>query len=290
PETRLKRGSRMSPLLSLHPLLARIASWLQYEVQPIYRKTFAQHGGGMQRKSDGTYAGNLDRAIAESCRKEFSTTCPVVTEEDAQVLWPPANDAKTTILLDPLDGTHNDGMGQPSCGTQAVVVEDGSVTVSAILRPWIEEVTRCGLYVAVRGKGAYRCGGMPTSLTRLAIAQELDLTKACVLFEGSTGNQRKSAEVAQIKRLARRHRINPSCAESGALIAHGSLYPTPAHALVAVDNAPWDNLPPALLIEEAGGKVTDFQGQPWGLTTRNLVAANPQLHAAILAAMHNQKE
>src|SRR5207244_2211509 len=47
---------------------------------------------------------------------------------------------------------------------------------------------------------------------------------------------------------------------------------------------PWDVAPGALLLQEAGGLVTDYDGQPWRLTSRSVVASNgqPQLHRELL--------
>ncbi len=280
----------MSCFSPLHPLLEDIVSWLGSEVQCLYRRHAAINNGVMELKTDGTFVGELDKAIAQSCRDALGHCATVVTEEDKEVTWPPEANAPATLLLDPLDGTHNHGMGWPSYGTQGVLVERGALNVSFVFRPVIEQLNSRGLYLAVRSKGAYQYDSLSKTLTRLQVATESDLAKAFVLFEGSSRKQDASAEVRQVKRLAGHHRINISCAESGALVAHGNLYPLPAHALIAVDNAPWDNLPPLLLIKEAGGKVTDFQGNFWTLRSRNLVAANPNLHAAILAAMRNPKE
>ncbi len=279
----------MHGLRTLHPLLQHIETWLLGPVMALYRAAFRNSLGEMVKKTDGTYAGKLDNAIAQSCRNAFQNHCEVVTEEDAVIGWPPQS-GKRTLLLDPLDGTHNEGMGWLSFGTQFILVEDGIPTLSVILRPGWEGLTHTGINVAIKGTGAYRYNSSAAVLHRLQISSEANLERACVLFEGPPRTQKAHPGVERVKQLSCRHRVTPSCAESGVLIAHGNLVPLPAHALVAVANKPWDNLPPALLIEEAGGKVTDFQGNPWGLQARDVVAANPILHAAILAAMRNEKE
>jgi myo-inositol-1(or 4)-monophosphatase len=40
-----------------------------------------------------------------------------------------------------------------------------------------------------------------------------------------------------------------------------------------------------LIVTEAGGLVTDFAGEPWSVTTRDVVAANPTLHGVLLQAI-----
>jgi myo-inositol-1(or 4)-monophosphatase len=48
---------------------------------------------------------------------------------------------------------------------------------------------------------------------------------------------------------------------------------------------PWDMAAGVLIVSAAGGMVTDFGGRPWTVNTRSVVAANPALHAVLLAAI-----
>jgi len=54
---------------------------------------------------------------------------------------------------------------------------------------------------------------------------------------------------------------------------------------------PWDAAAGALLVREAGGKVTDYQGADWTLTSRTLVASNgqPALHRALLDGIRDAR-
>lgn len=52
-----------------------------------------------------------------------------------------------------------------------------------------------------------------------------------------------------------------------------------------LDLQPWDFAAGVLIVEEAGGVVTDFAGQPWSAHTRDVIAANPALHAVLLDAV-----
>jgi len=45
---------------------------------------------------------------------------------------------------------------------------------------------------------------------------------------------------------------------------------------------PWDVAPGVLLIQEAGGEVTDFKGNPWKLETSDLLFSNGRVHTAML--------
>ncbi len=54
---------------------------------------------------------------------------------------------------------------------------------------------------------------------------------------------------------------------------------------------PWDVAPGALLLQEAGGLVTDYNGQPWRLTSGSLVASNgqPGLHRELLEGIQQAR-
>jgi len=45
---------------------------------------------------------------------------------------------------------------------------------------------------------------------------------------------------------------------------------------------PWDVAPGFLLVQEAGGEVTDFKGNPWKLETGDLLFSNGRVHTAML--------
>jgi myo-inositol-1(or 4)-monophosphatase len=53
---------------------------------------------------------------------------------------------------------------------------------------------------------------------------------------------------------------------------------------------PWDAAAGLLLVEEAGGRVTDFRGRPYRLTdTRQTLASNGRLHGAMLRLLKTSK-
>jgi len=52
---------------------------------------------------------------------------------------------------------------------------------------------------------------------------------------------------------------------------------------------PWDMMAGTLMVEEAGGKVTRFDGTPVGVRADEIVAANPALHEAMLAVLGHDR-
>ena len=51
----------------------------------------------------------------------------------------------------------------------------------------------------------------------------------------------------------------------------------------------WDIAAPTLLVEEAGGKVTDLEGNAWKLQDCPVVATNGRLHDTVLSLLTEQK-
>ena len=51
---------------------------------------------------------------------------------------------------------------------------------------------------------------------------------------------------------------------------------------------PWDVAPGALLVQEAGGKVSDFHGNPWQPRTGDLLFSNQKLHERILSLLSSE--
>ena len=53
-------------------------------------------------------------------------------------------------------------------------------------------------------------------------------------------------------------------------------------AVVEYEEKIWDCAAGLLLVQEAGGKITDFTGNPWDINTSHYIASNPMIHASIL--------
>ena len=53
-------------------------------------------------------------------------------------------------------------------------------------------------------------------------------------------------------------------------------------AFTTLQISPWDVAAGALCVEEAGGKVTDLQGQPWRLQKTDMLMSNGHLHSELL--------
>lgn len=257
--------------------LARLFWPFFSELRTLFLENLMGSGEVPMVKEGGELVGTLDKAIEERFFRFLNGHFPGIpmVSEEAGGEWPPQSDL--TWLIDPLDGSHNHLCGLPMFGSMAALIEGGDVTFSAFFLPMEFALGRSGFYFAGRGAGAWLWNS--SSPLKLAVSRERNLSEAFLLLEGRTKTLWGSPAVSPQVLATRRARVNVSMAWAATRLAAGSLFPAGADLVVAVGNKPSDNLPACLLIEEAGGKVSDFSGKPWSVeNSQDLLYSNGFLH------------
>ncbi|WP_143149566.1 3'(2'),5'-bisphosphate nucleotidase [Rhodothermus profundi] len=201
--------------------------------------------------------------------------------------------------LDPIDGTKGFLRGDQYAIALALLVE-GRVRVAALACPNLPltpatESPRGVVFVAVQGEGAWAYpleeAGTPL---RIQVSATSDPAQAqfCESFESAHSAHDVAAEVAQRLGITKPPRRLDSQAKY-ALVARGEadLYlrmPTRPGYVEKV----WDHAAGALIVAEAGGRVTDIHGRPLRFDqgtalaeNRGVVVSNGLLHAAVLEAI-----
>lgn len=178
----------------------------------------------------------------------------------------------TGFIVDPLDGTSNFTHGTPIWGVNIARVDEGETRVGVSFLPATND-----LFSAERGKGASRNG------KHIHVSKTHRLADSTIIFcHGySPAETRRGAKLyAAIHPKIRYCRMYGSAAFEMAMIAAGS-----EDAFIYSGAKPWDIAPGVLLVEEAGGIVTDEAGRAWmpGRTSRTLVVSNGHLHDELLA-------
>ena len=178
-------------------------------------------------------------------------------------------------LIDPLDGTTNYAHGLPVFAVSVAVEREGQVLAGAVYEPVAER-----MYVAGRGMGARRNG----RLLRVSAVAELD---RCLLATGFAYNLRDTDQTnldhfANFSRRAQGIRRLGAASLDLCWVAEGWFDGFWEYRL-----HPWDVAAGMLVVEEAGGKVTDFLGRSLLLEaeTVNIVASNGRVHDAMLAVL-----
>ena len=176
-------------------------------------------------------------------------------------------------IIDPLDGTTNFVHGLPLFSVSIGLEIAGRMAVGVVYDPSLDEC-----FVAERGAGAFLDG------RRLAVSETTELG-ASLLATGFPYDVRDTsdnnlAEYAAFTRQNRSVRELGSAAITLAAVAAGRL-----DGYWELVLGPWDVAAGLLLVEEAGGRVTDLRGGPLDLAAPRVVASNGRIHEAMLRTL-----
>lgn len=181
------------------------------------------------------------------------------------------------FIVDPLDGTVNYAHGFPFYGVSIALEAEGAIQMGLVMDTAREEV-----FFALRGEGAY-LNGRPIRVTERA---EL---LGSLLATGFPYDVAKDPEnLTYFERALRKGLLvrRPGAAALDlAYVAAGRL-----EGFWEVKLSPWDVAAGWLLVEEAGGRVTDLEGQPYRLGSRYIVATNGRIHEALLRTLKGLEE
>ncbi|MFB5269618.1 inositol monophosphatase family protein [Paenibacillus enshidis] len=176
-------------------------------------------------------------------------------------------------IVDPVDGTTNFVHGLPFYSVSIALAHKGEVIVGVIYDPSRDE-----MFVAEKGKGVYVHGNPMTVSGENRLSDSL----VAVGFPPDPGfampvNMRAVQALApQVRSL----RAVGSAALHLAYVAAGRL-----SAYTEVGLNAWDLAAGALLVQEAGGIVTDTLGQPYDLGVRHVIASNGAIHQELAAVL-----
>jgi histidinol-phosphatase len=232
------------------------------------------------RKPDRSFVTAADLAVELLVRDRIRAAFPdhgVVGEEhgvdrpDASVRW----------YVDPIDGTHNYLRGVPVFATLIAVERDGELQAGIASAPALR-----GRWYAWRGGGAWASGAAGADAPRrIAVSSVAGIEDAQVLYAG-TADVEASGEAPGFRSL-----LGAAWRERGfgdfwgyTLLAEGA-----AEAMIEVGLSIWDAAAPAVIVEEAGGRVTDFAGRRI-FDGGTLLATNGVLHETVRAMLLGSSE
>jgi histidinol-phosphatase len=231
----------------------------------------------IETKPDRTFVTEADRGIEQELRSRIADTFPdhgIVGEEfgtsdpDASVRW----------YIDPIDGTHNFMRGVPLFGTLIGIERDGELQVGVVSAPALG-----GRWYARRGGAAWagdtgRAGG--DQPRRIGVSK-VSAVRDMQLLYGSAQDVVASGKAPGFAAL-----IDEVWRDRGfgdfwgyTLVAEGA-----AEAMVESDLSSWDMAGPLVVVEEAGGRMTTFDGRRT-IHERSALATNGILHDEVLARL-----
>jgi histidinol-phosphatase len=219
-------------------------------------------GLAVERKPDSTPVTEADRAVETELRRLLGEARPgdaVLGEEEGSL-----GESARRWILDPIDGTRNYTRGIPVWATLVALAVDGTVQVGVVSAPALGH-----RWWAERGGGAHANGA------RIHVS-EVDRVEEAVL---SFPLDRPLPEIAE--RAWHVRGFGDFWAHM--LVAEGAV----DAAVDAVGIAPWDLAAVQVVVEEAGGRFSDFAGEA-RFDGGTGISSNGPLHDALLAAVTEQ--
>jgi myo-inositol-1(or 4)-monophosphatase len=186
----------------------------------------------------------------------------------------PSSPAREPIwFVDPLDGTTNFAHGFPFYCVSIGVEIDGRIAVGVVYDP-----VRRELFSAIQGKGAF-CNGRRL---RVSATEKLDQSLLVTGFAYNIRSSRRNnlGHFSRFSLRCRGVRRTGSAALDLCYVADGRL-----DGFWEMHLWPWDTAAGSLMVEEAGGRMSAFDGQPYQLRVPELVASNGRIHDEMVGVL-----
>lgn len=210
-----------------------------------------------------------EKAILEVIKSNFPDHCIVSEESEEQNS---GNEYKW--IIDPIDGTVNFANGIPLCCVSIGLEYKGEMLMGAVYNPVINE-----FFFAEKGKGA-TLNGEPIS-----VSKKTEVIHSCLVTGFPyTYLEQPNGPLEVFARLIKRGipvRRLGSAAIDLCWVAAGRFDGFYEHQLHA-----WDSAAGYLIVEEAGGKVTNLSGEKYSPYQFGIVATNGKIHDELVSAVN----
>jgi len=184
----------------------------------------------------------------------------------------PGDEAETIWVLDPVDGTTNYERRFPCYSVSVGVVHAGEPVAGVVYDP-----SRDHAFYAERGAGAMLNGEC------LHVSQTDELVHAIVGLDFARDPDARADLMATMVAYSTHIRTFRSLGSTAVALCYVAAGWMEAYFHFAL--SPWDCAAGGLIIQEAGGTLTDADGGPWNYTLPRCLASNGRLHSALLDLM-----
>jgi myo-inositol-1(or 4)-monophosphatase len=210
-----------------------------------------------------------DHAAEKAIMQVIQTEYPdhfILSEETGEII----QDSTYKWIIDPIDGTVNFANGIPICCVSIGLEKEGEMIMGAVYNPIMNE-----FYFAEKGVGA------TLNNQKIEVSKKTAVIKSCLVTGFPyTYLDAPNGPIQVFEKLIRRGvpvRRLGSAAIDLCWVAAGRFDGFYEHNLQA-----WDSAAGFLMVEEAGGRVTDFNGKVYSPYQPHLVATNGKIHDELL--------
>ena len=234
----------------------------------------------VQSKSPNDFVTEVDRAAERAIIEVLRDAFPnhgILAEESGETGPANGQDSEFNWIIDPLDGTTNFIHGFPQYAVSIAQTKNGVLEHAVVFDPNANE-----LFTASRGSGAF------LNDRRIRVSRRTRLNEA-LIGTGFPFRQfdNVDAYLAMFKELTQKTagiRRPGAAALDLAYVAAGRL-----DGFWEMGLSPWDMAAGVLLIQEAGGLVSDLSGEGNHLTTGNVVAGAPKIFGQLLPIIQSYR-
>lgn len=213
-----------------------------------------------------------EKAIIDIIRKYYPQHS-IISEEEGEML----QESDYQWIIDPIDGTVNFAHGIPICCVSIGLKHKDELLLGAVYNPMMNE-----LFFAEKGKGAY-LNDKP-----IRVSSKTNFAKACLVtgfpykWPNSSEHpirvfERFILEGLPVRRLG-------SAAIDLCWVACGRF-----DGFWEYNLSSWDVAAGYLIVQEAGGRITNFDGAPYSVFDKETLATNGHIHEDMLRLIRNKK-
>ena len=209
----------------------------------------------------------LDEFIRERIEKFFPHDS-ILSEENGYL----EKDKKNLWIVDSLDGSSNFANQNPLFSISIAYFKNKKPIFATVIAPALDE-----FYFAQKGRGAFLNG------KRIKVSKIKEIGQAYLVYcEGGEKNRERVNKILfQVYPRVKDLRKIGSAGIESCWVAAGKV---DAYFTTQIDI--WDVAGGILILKEAGGKITDFEGKNWRLKKQDLVFSNRFLHKKILSLVN----
>lgn len=212
-----------------------------------------------------------EKAIIEVIKSDFPGHF-ILSEEVGEIVM----DSEYKWIIDPIDGTVNFANGIPICCVSIGLEHNGEMILGAVYNPFMNE-----FFFAQKGFGA------SLNDKKISVSNKTKVIKSCLVTGFPyTYLDEPNGPLQIFERFIRKGvpvRRLGSAAIDLCWVAAGRFDGFYEHKLQA-----WDSAAGFLIVEEAGGKVTDFKGDYYSPYQPHIVASNGHIHDELLEVISNK--
>lgn len=236
-------------------------------------KNFRKDIKKIKKKREFDFVSEIDIKVEEIIKKnlkKYFPEIPFLGEENIENF---KGRAKKYFLCDPLDGTANYLRGIPNFATSISLMEDESPEMAVTYLPFFGDI-----YYAKKGKGAFKNG------KRISVSKRKK-TRDCIIATGFPFREKELKEnfskifLDIFDEIVDLRRMGSACQDL-CFVAEGVFDGFFEYGL-----SPWDIAAGILIVEEAGGRVTDFKGGRDFFKKGDILATNGRIHKKMVSIL-----